>query len=167
MGSAGAGKSTLARRLGHITGLPVVHLDAIFWRPGWVPTPDAEWDKVVVEVASKESWIIDGNYGRTMVPRLERADTVLFLDFSQVTCLWRVFKRWLRYHGEVRPDLAPGCPERLSWAFVGWVWSYPKRSRPRVVERLGRLSEDTVVVDLRSQGDVDAFLESLANHRRT
>ena len=66
VGSTGAGKSTLARQLGEVTGLAVVHLDALYWRPGWVPTPDEEWDAVVKEVASKESWIIDGRrIGRT------------------------------------------------------------------------------------------------------
>jgi adenylate kinase family enzyme len=81
IGSAGTGKSTLARRLGELTGLNVIHLDALYWRPGWVAPPDEEWDTIVEEIASQENGITDGNYGRTMEPRLERADTVVFLDF--------------------------------------------------------------------------------------
>ena len=110
IGSAGTGKSTLARRLGELTGLSVVHLDALYWHPGWLATPDEEWDAIVREIVSRESWITDGNYGRTMEPRLERADTVLFLDFPRVVCLWRVFKRWLRYRGRIQAG--PGA--RLS-----------------------------------------------------
>lgn len=164
IGSAGTGKSTLARGLGELTGLSVVHLDALYWGPGWIATPDEEWDAVVKEIASQEKWIIDGNYGRTMGPRLERADTVVFLDFPRVVCLWRVFRRWLRYRGRSRPDLAPGCPEQLSWEFVRRIWFYPKRSRPRVLERIEGHSADTEVIMLRSQKEIDRFLTSLAAH---
>ena len=117
---------------------------------------------IVTEAASQESWIIDGNYGRTMGPRLERADTVVFLDFPRLVCLWRVFKRWLRYRGRSRPDLPPGCPERLSWEFVRWIWSYPKRSRPRVVQRIEDHSAGTELIVLQSQRDIDRFLARLA-----
>ena len=163
IGSAGTGKSTLARRLGELTGLDVVHLDALYWHPGWVATPDDEWDAIVTEVVSRKSWITDGNYGRTMEPRLERADTLVFLDLPRVVCLWRVFKRWLRYRGTSRPDLAPGCPERLSWEFVQWIWNYSKRSRPRGMERIEGHSADTEVIVLRSQTDIDRFLTRLAD----
>ena len=161
VGSAGAGKSTLARQIGEITELAVVQLDAIYWRPGWVPIPDEEWDAVVKDVASRESWIIRGNYGRTMETRLERADAILFLDFPRLVCLWRVFKRWLRYRGKTRPDLAPGCPEQLDREFVRWIWGYPKRSRPGVIERIERHSTDTEVIALRSQREIDEFMETM------
>jgi adenylate kinase family enzyme len=163
IGSAGAGKSTLALRLGELTGLSVVHLDALYWHPGWVATPDEEWDTMVREIVSRETWITDGNYGRTMEPRLERADTVLLLDFPRAVCLWRVFKRWLRYRGRTRPDLAPGCPERLSWEFVLWIWNYPTRSRPRVIQRIEDRSADTDVVVLRNQTEIDRFLARLVD----
>jgi len=121
IGSAGTGKSTMAQWLGELTGLSVIHLNTLYWRPGWVATPDKEWEALVEEIASQKEWITDGNYVRTMEPRLERADTVVFLDFSRVVCLWRVFKRWLRYRGRSRPDMAPDCPENLSWEFVRWI----------------------------------------------
>ncbi len=119
-------------------------------------------DAIVTEAASRESWIIDGNYTRTMGPRLERADTVLFLDFPRVVCLWRVFKRWLRYRGASRPDLAPGRPEYLSWKFVLWIWNFLKRSRPRVVQSIEDHSADTEVTVLRSQKGIDRFLAQVA-----
>ena len=164
IGSAGTGKSTLARRLGELTGLSVIHLDALYWGPGWVATPREEWDAIIAEAVSQEPWIIDGNYGRTMEARLERADTVVFLDLPRVVYLWRVFKRWLRYRGRSRPDLAPGCPEQLSWEFVRWIWFYPKRSRPRVLDRIEGHSADTEVIVLRSQREIDRFLAGLAAH---
>jgi adenylate kinase family enzyme len=110
--SEGTVKSTLARRLGELTGLGVIHLDALYWIPGWVATPDEEWEALVKGIASQERWITDGNYGRTMEPRLERADTVVFFYFPRFVCLWRMFKSWLRYRGRSRPDLPPDCPEQ-------------------------------------------------------
>ena len=161
VGSAGSGKSTVARHVGTITGLEVIHLDSLHWRPGWVATPKEEWRKTVEAVAARDSWIIDGNYGSTMEVRLDRADTVVFMDFPRITCVWRVFKRWLMYRGRTRPDLAPGCPEHLDWEFVRWVWGYRDRSRPAVLERIEGHSAGPEVFVLRSQGEVDGFLEAL------
>lgn len=87
IGPGGAGKSTLARQLGAITGVPVIHLDREHWKPGWVETPAAEWEERVRELAAAERWIIDGNYGGTLDVRLDRADTVVFLDFGRFRCL--------------------------------------------------------------------------------
>lgn len=161
VGSAGSGKSTVARHVGAITGLEVVHLDSLYWRPGWVATPEEEWRQTVAVVAARDSWIIDGNYGRSMAIRLDRADTIVFMDFPRLTCVWRVFKRWLMYRGKTRPDLAPGCPERLDWEFVKWVWGYRHRSRPSVLERIERRSAGSEVFVLRTQVEVDRLLDGL------
>ena len=99
-----------------------------------------------------------------MEPRLERADTVVLLDFPRVVCLWRVFKRWLRYSGRSRPDMAPGCPENLSWVFVRWIWNYHIHNRPRVMERIEGNLADTEMIVLRSQKDIDRFLAPLADN---
>ena len=80
IGSGGAGKSTLARQMGEISGLPVIHLDAEHWRPGWIEPSKDEWAARVDELTRGESWIMDGNYGGTMSQRIAAADTILFLD---------------------------------------------------------------------------------------
>ena len=163
VGSAGAGKSTLARQLGAILGLEVVHLDALFWKPGWVETPRPEWRVTQEGLVRRESWIIDGNYGGTMEVRLASADTIVFLDFPRAICLWRVLKRWARYRGHTRPDLAPGCPERLDWAFLRWVWGYRVRSRPSVLKRIEEHSAGKSVYTLRSPTEVSDFLKQVAS----
>lgn len=84
IGSAGTVKSTLARRLGELTGLDVIHLDALYWLTGWVATPDEEWEALVKEIASQERWITDGNYGRTMEPRLRASRHRSVSRFSAV-----------------------------------------------------------------------------------
>jgi adenylate kinase family enzyme len=161
IGSGGAGKSTLAARLGARLGLPVVHLDALYWRPGWVPTPPDEWRRRVATLAAGEAWVMDGNYGGTLDLRLVACDAVVFLDLPRLVCVWRVVRRWLRYAGRPRPDMAPGCPERLTGEFLAWVWTYPHRRRPEVLRRLAALPADRRVVVLRSRADVARFLRAL------
>lgn len=169
IGPGGSGKSVLARRLGDMLGVEVIHLDALFWKPGWVETDFDEWQRTVEELAGGRSWIIDGNYGRTMEVRLAAADTVIFLDFPRLTCLWRVIKRLLQYWDGSRPDIAPGCDERFDreyLRFLKWIWGYPTRSRPQVMERLERFSKGRQIYILRRPGEVERFLEDVGRQRR-
>jgi adenylate kinase family enzyme len=133
VGSGGAGKSTFARALGAALQLPVIHLDRHYWRPGWVPTPAAEWNAVVAQLAAQDAWIMDGNYSGSLPVRLPRCDAMVFLDFPRTTCLWRVLKRRISATSHGRPDKADRCRERLTLEFVLWVWRYPKRSRRRIL----------------------------------
>jgi adenylate kinase family enzyme len=159
IGSGGAGKSTLARQLGEITGLPVVHLDAHFWKPGWVPTPNVEWDEAVTELAAGERWILDGNYGRTMELRFARADTVVFVDYSRWLCCYRAVKRRVQYAGRSRPDMTEGCEEKIDLEFLKWIWNYPASRRPGIVARLDELrAEGKRVSRLRHPREARRFL---------
>lgn len=121
VGCGGAGKSTLARQLSDILHLPVLHLDKVFWQPGWKTLPKEEEQKILEEVAMRDEWIIDGNYKGTMPTRFEAADTIIFLDFSTLLCLHRVIKRYFKYRGTTRPDMTAGCPEKLDWEFISWI----------------------------------------------
>jgi adenylate kinase family enzyme len=161
VGPGGAGKSTLARRLGERLGLPVIHLDAEHWRPGWVETPAEEWAAKVRELAARERWIIDGNYWGTMEIRMAAADTIVFLDFPRRTCLWRVLLRQLRYRGRSRPDMTEGCPERITLQFVRWIWEYPRTRRPRVLALMRSVGAHARHVILRSPREVEGFVASL------
>lgn len=93
IGSPGAGKSTLAWQLGEILGLPVFHLDRLFWKPGWIPSPKSLWIAMQSTLVTRDSWIIDGNYGSTLHIRVEAADTIIFLDFPRYICLGQAVKR--------------------------------------------------------------------------
>jgi len=162
IGSGGAGKSTFARRLGSLLGINVIHLDVEHWGPGWVETPKDEWRRRVGELAGGEAWIIDGNYSGTLDVRLAACDTVVFLDLPRAVCLWRVLKRALTYRGGSRPDMAEGCREKLNLSFLIWIWNYPSRTRPKVVELLKQHSQDKTVVRLRSRAEVEEFLQRSA-----
>jgi adenylate kinase family enzyme len=158
IGCGGSGKSTLAQQLGAIVNIDVVHLDRLFWQPGWVePSKDA-WQQVVQSVVAGERWIIDGNYGGTMDMRLNAADTIIFLDMPRSLCLWRIIKRRAQYHGTTRPDVAVDCPEKLDWTFIKYVWKYPAARRPQVLQKLMQYRNGKRVIILRSRADAQRFL---------
>lgn len=161
IGSSGAGKSTLARELGAILDIEAIHLDAFYWHPGWVETPKSKWHSVVQDLTKRKSWIIDGNYSDTLDFRLAAADTVIFLDFSRLLCLWRVIKRRLIYTGKTRPDMASGCPERINGQFLQYIWNYPIARRPVILEKLSQLTPKQQVIILKSPAEVRLFLEVL------
>jgi len=161
IGSGGAGKSTLAARLSERLGLPLIGLDTLYWNAGWVPTPENEWADRVRGLASRDSWVMDGNYGGTLDVRLARADTVVFLDLPRLLCLWRIVSRAIRHWGRARPDMPPGCPERLSWEFVVWVWGYPSRRRPEILAKLEALRGEKQVFVISSRREVSAFLDGV------
>jgi adenylate kinase family enzyme len=158
IGSGGSGKTTVARRLAERTGLPLIHLDSLYWRSGWQPTPADAWRAKVQTLISGDAWIIDGNYGGTLDIRLEACDTVVFLDLPRFVCLWRVVTRQLRHFGQVRPELPSGCRERLTWEFLVWIWTYPSRRRRHILRRLAALDERKRVAILPSSAAIDAFL---------
>ena len=160
IGCGGAGKSTLARKLGEKTGLPVVHLDKLFWKPGWVESTREEIDGIIQREIRKDRWIIDGNYNRTLTKRLERCDTVIYLDFSRFACLRGVTKRILTTHGTVRPDMGEGCPERFDPEFLRWVWNFNKTKRKQYHELLNAQKDKQVII-LRFRREVSTFLENL------
>ncbi|MCC7052076.1 MAG: hypothetical protein IT355_02335 [Gemmatimonadaceae bacterium] len=159
VGPGGAGKTTLARQLGDITGLPVVHLDALYWRAGWVSTPKDEWEPIVERLCSAPTWIMDGNFGGTIDQRLAACDTVLLLDLAPWRCLWRVLTRTVRYAGRSRPDMAPDCPERFDAAFLWWIATYRRKKLPALLARLeAARGAGTNVVILRTPDEVERFL---------
>ncbi|MCL2632848.1 MAG: hypothetical protein FWD45_07210 [Coriobacteriia bacterium] len=140
LGSPASGKSTLALQLGELLATDVIHLDQLFWNPGWVPTPDEEMDRMAIEAANGEAWIIDGNYSRTIEYRLQRATMVVYLDLNRYICTYRALKRWVLNRGKTRPDLADDCPEKIDLEFLRYIFDYPKQSGRRI-ERILRERE--------------------------
>ncbi|HEX8633484.1 MAG TPA: DNA topology modulation protein [Pyrinomonadaceae bacterium] len=161
IGSSGAGKSTFARRLGQLLDLPVIHLDALYWKAGWVETPKPEWAAMVAELARRDAWVMDGNYSGTFDIRVEACDTLIFLDMPRLVCLRRALQRWLVYRGRTRPDMAAGCNEKIDWEFILWMWNYPKANRPQVLRLMREHAGSKRVVRLRSSAEVERYLASV------
>ncbi|MBO5079031.1 MAG: DNA topology modulation protein [Oscillospiraceae bacterium] len=160
IGCGGAGKSTLSRQLGEKLNIPVVHLDKLFWKPGWMEMPKDEFDILHDQEISKDQWIIDGNFNRTMPERIARCDTVIYLDFSRFACLWGVAKRVLTTYGTVRPDMGEGCPERLDMDFLKWVWNYNRNKREKNYQLLNQATHARIIV-LKNRHQVKEFLKAL------
>ncbi len=162
IGSGGAGKSTFAQRLGAILKLEVIHLDSLYWSSGWVEMPKDKWRAVVEDLLQYDSWIMDGNYGGTLDLRLAACDSVIFLDVPRLICLQRLLKRVALYRKASRPDMAAGCHERVNWEFIKYVWDYPRKKRPALLEKLKSCSQTKSVIILKSQADIESYL---ANQR--
>lgn len=161
MGSPGSGKSTIAKRISEITGLPAIHIDRLSWNPGWIPTPPDILKEKIQEAADQPSWVIDGNYSATRDYRLHRADTVIFLDFSRYTCLLRALLRWIKNYGRTRYDLGEGCPEKSTWRSSNGYGGYPKRSRGHTLAWLGAIAPPKQVFHLKGNRSVKRFLQAL------
>ena len=161
IGCGGAGKSTLARKLGEKMGIPVVHLDQIWWSLGhWQHLEREEFDRRLMEEVEKPRWILDGNFNRTLKVRLEKCDTVIYLDFSRMACLrsWigRVIKNW----GHARADMAEGCAEWFDPEMAKWIWRFNRDNRKRYHELLGSLEGKRVFL-LKNRREVNRFLKEL------
>lgn len=160
IGSGGAGKSTFAIQLGKILAIPLTHLDALFWQPGWVETPEDIWEEKLKELMQQERWLLDGNYSGSLDLRMQAADTIIFLDFPRLLCSYRLLKRQLMYAGKSRPDMNEGCPEKLGWAMLTWVWTYPEKRRPLVQKKLALYAPGRRIVHLRNPKAARLFLEA-------
>lgn len=160
IGCGGSGKSTLARNLSEKTNLPVIHLDKIFWKEGWVNISREEFNILLKEELKKDKWIIDGNYDRTLKERLKACDTVIYLDYSRITCLLGVIKRVLSSYGKSRADMADGCPERFDLEFMKWIWNFNKNHRADFYNILkGERDKSVYIFNYRK--DCNKFLNSI------
>ena len=167
MGSPGSGKSTFARRLSQITGIPVVSLDALYWKPGWKPSDAAEFEARVAEAIRLPRWIIDGDYtwwGGDI--RRNAADAVVWFDLPRRTSMIGVVSRIATSYGRVRPEMAAGCPERINVEFFRYVWRYRRVQRPKLLHYLEGLRPDQALICFTARAQADLYLNNLAQRDR-
>jgi adenylate kinase family enzyme len=160
VGCSGSGKTTLALGLGRKLRLPVVHLDVLYWRPGWKESDVASFRQRVAAVAAGEGWIVDGSFsGLAMDLTVTRADLMVVIERPRWLCLWRFLWRAAFERQASRPDLPEGCPEQFEWKFVREVWRYDVVRTPRIeIERL-QFAPNLPVVRLRNDREIERFLE--------
>lgn len=162
IGSSGSGKSTFARRLGDATGLPVTHIDQLFWHAGWVQTPKSQYIERLAAVVAQDRWIIEGVNASTLDLRLPRADLLIWLKRSRFDCLWRIACRVATSYGHVRPDMAPGCPEQLpDYEFLSYIWTFETRIAPRIEAAIDKHDMRERTVNLVSDRSSEQWLGSL------
>lgn len=146
IGCPGSGKSTLAKEMSELLDLSVVHLDKLYWNSGWIESSDEIFDLKLQQVLNEKSWIIDGNYGRTIPLRLKYADTVILLDYPKYICMYRVIKRVISDYGKTRSDMADGCPERFDIEFLKYVWNFNKNKQKVLLEKISSAKDKEIFV---------------------
>jgi len=162
IGCSGGGKTTLSRQLEARLGMPHISMDRDFyWLPGWVKRPKAEERRMIAEAVAEERWLMDGTGSSTFDLRLPRTDVVVWVRLPRWRCLLGVTTRWLRWRGRPRPEMAPGCPEKLDREFLGFIWSFERRFVPLIVAGIERYKPDVPVLQLKSHREMRHLLDLL------
>jgi len=167
IGNAAGGKSTLARKLSELLGIKTHHLDRLQWNPGWVPTPSDVFAREHRRILEDETWIIDGFAGWDSIEtRLDVADAVIFVDLPLVTHYWWALKRQIKFalirNHKPHPDFPDGCPMLpMTWVLAKMIWNIHRFMRPKLLERIGTLAEDTLVIHIRSRKDIRVFIRDV------
>ncbi|NYI05546.1 topology modulation protein [Allostreptomyces psammosilenae] len=160
VGCGGSGKSYVSRRLGQQLGVPVTHLDSVYFDDSWQPLPMPEFEAVQRRLVAEPCWVIDGNYNSTLHVRLAACDTVVMLDPSTISCLWGAVSRQLR-HGPGQHK-ERGVYNRVSWAVLRYIWGYRRSMRPRVLAKIRDLAPaHAQVVRLTSRRQARRWLDQL------
>lgn len=153
IGCPGAGKSTFARKLRDLTGLPLFYLDMLWHKADRTTVSKEQFDESLARIMTGDEWIIDGNYIRTLETRLEYCDAVFFLDYPLETCLEGARDRV----GSVREDM-PWVERELDPEFRQWIEEFPREQLPRIYELLEQYESRRKVIIFHTRREADAWL---------
>lgn len=157
IGCPGSGKSTFSRTLHDKTGIPLYHLDLMYWNADKTIVDRNVFQERLLHVIQKEEWIMDGNYESSIELRLRACDTVFFLDYPFEVCLDGVWSR----AGKVRPDVPwPAAENEEDPELIDFVKSYNSESRPGVIELLNKYSDKKIYI-FKKRGDAEEFLNRI------
>lgn len=162
--SAGVGKSTFARVLGGHLQIDVCHLDKLYWKPNWVEAPAEEFRERQRDVALSERWIIEGNYMSTLDLRIDRADTIVYLELPLRVCLYRVMKRWITHIGKTRPDMGEGCKEKIDYDFIKFIVTTYRRRKQNMAKQFNEMKRNGSpinIITLKNKQDIQSYIEQL------
>ena len=160
IGCPGSGKSTFGRELKHITGLPLFHLDMLYWNEDRTTVSKEIFINRLKQVMSNSKWIIDGNYGSSMEMRIKECDTVFFLDYPTDVCMDGINTR----KGQVRSDMPWVENDNTDDEFIDFVNSYNSESRPKVISLLEKYSSKDIII-FKTRLDSENYLSMLRTSR--
>ena len=152
IGCPGSGKSTVSRALHNKTGIPLYHLDMMYWNADKTTVEKSVFLERLSAVLEKNEWIIDGNYGSTMELRMAACDTMIFLDYPLDVCLDGIRER----RGKPRSDM-PWIETEEDAEFIEFIKNYEEQQKPKVLELLKKHSDKNIIV-LESREQADLFL---------
>ena len=153
IGCPGSGKSTVSRVLHNKTGIPLYHLDMMYWNADKTTVEKSVFLERLSAVFEKDEWIIDGNYGSTMELRLQECDTVIFLDYPVEVCLEGIRQR----QGKPRSDM-PWTETKEDPEFIQYVKDFHHQSRPQIIEMLGKYPDKNIHI-FTNRTQADTFLQ--------
>ena len=156
IGCPGSGKTTFALKLHKKTGIPLFHLDAIWHKPDKTHVSREEYDARLSEILALGSWIIDGNYQRTIEKRLIECDTVVLFDLPPETCLEGAISRI----GKERYDM-PWIETELDPKFATDILEFGSKSLPKIYELIEKHKKGKTVFVFKSREETDDFLSNL------
>lgn len=145
VGAPGTGKTTLSNILSKLYNIEATHIDGIHHMENWVQRDKDERDRMILDVVSKDKWIIDGTYKATLKPRFEAADLIIWLDYSSFAQIKGVMTRFLKNKGKEKPEI-PGCKEKMDKEFFTYVLRYNKDKRKNIVNNLEGIDKSKVIV---------------------
>ena len=153
IGCPGSGKSTFSKALHSITGIPLFHLDMLYWNADQTTVEKSIFLNRLSETLQKDSWIIDGNYASTMELRMQACDTVIFLDYPLELCLEGIRLR----KGKPRSDMPWIEPDKDDAEFIAFIKNYNRQSRPQVLQLLEKYAQKNIFI-FHSRAEADNFL---------
>ena len=162
IGGNGAGKSTFAKELSAVSGLPLIHLDKLYWTDGWQPRNANEFKALLQVELEKPNWIIDGNMKKTLSHRLNYCDTVIYFDFPGVTCFFGALKRIIKNRGKTRSDMGENCPEKFDKRTLKFLFGtliFNKKNRKLFYQTISTAPKVNLIV-FKNRRQVINFLNS-------
>lgn len=155
IGCPGSGKSTFSKSLHKITGIPLFHLDMMYWNADKTIVEKSVFRDRLSKIVENNKWIIDGNYASTMEFRLQQCDTVIFLDYPLDVCLDGIKQR----KGKVRSDM-PWIETEDDVEFIEFIKNYNSQKRPQVMELLNRYAHKNIYI-FTNRNEADNFLTQI------
>ncbi|MBY5533127.1 AAA family ATPase [Rhizobium leguminosarum] len=162
IGCSGGGKSTLSLKIARRFGLSYISLDRdVFWLPGWVVRDRVEQRTIIASRILEERWIMDGTNPSSLDIRLPRTDFVVWVRMPRLVCIWGAISRWAKWVGRTRPEMAPGCIEKVDLEFLRFIWTFEEKFAPRLVAGIAAHGPEVPVLQLKSRAQMRGLLDLL------
>ena len=141
IGCPGSGKSTFSKKLKDKLNLPLYHLDMIWNKPDKTTLEREEFDEILTNLLNEESWIIDGNYQRTLEKRIIKCDTIFLLDYQIDVCL-----NGARERVGIKRDYMPWIEEELNQDFEERIVDFYNEKLPEIYNLLTKYDDKRIII---------------------
>ena len=163
IGGSGSGKTVLTNNLNRILNVPVYHLDALNYDANWVEVDQNLKKQKILDVISKDEWIIDGTYTGTLMERMEKSDLIIFLDYSSISRVKSLLSRYIRLRNKEREEI-PGCKETFKFKIITGPFKWKKKSRNKIIESLNKIDSNKVLI-FKNRKELSKWFEQEFNDR--